>query len=161
MANVKQFMLTREGLQQREEELEQLKTVRRKEVADKIKEALSFGDLSENSEYDEAKNEQAQVESRIVELETMLKNAVVIDESDFSADVVKLGSKGTLRDTETGEQEEYQIVGSNEANPFKGSISDECPIGVAVVGRRLGEIAEVETPDGVTRYEIVDIARSK
>ena len=159
--NARQFMLTEEGLKQREEELEYLKSVKRKDVADKIKVALSFGDLSENSEYDEAKNEQAQVESRILELETMLKNAVVIDESDLSTDVVKIGGKVKLVDLDSGEEEEYQIVGSTEANPFKGSISDECPIGRAVVGRKLGETIEIEAPGGVIRYQIVEIARSK
>ena len=154
-------MLTEEGLKQREEELEYLKSVKRKDIADKIKVALSFGDLSENSEYDEAKNEQAQVESRILELETMLKNAVIIDESDLSTDVVKIGGKVKLVDLDSGEEEEYQIVGSTEANPFKGSISDECPIGRAVVGRKLGETIEIEAPGGVIRYQIVEIARSK
>lgn len=159
--NARQFMLTEEGLKQREEELEYLKSVKRKDIADKIKVALSFGDLSENSEYDEAKNEQAQVESRILELETMLKNAVIIDESDLSTDVVKIGGKVKLVDLDSGDEEEYQIVGSTEANPFKGSISDECPIGRAVVGRKLGETIEIEAPGGVIRYQIVEIARSK
>ena len=159
--NARQFMLTEEGLKQREEELEYLKSVKRKDIADKIKVALSFGDLSENSEYDEAKNEQAQVESRILELETMLKNAVVIDESDLSTDVVKIGGKVKLVDLDSGEEEEYQIVGSTEANPFKGSISDECPIGRAVVGKKLGETIEIEAPGGMIRYQIVEIARSK
>lgn len=159
--NARQFMLTEEGLKQREEELEYLKSVKRKDIADKIKVALSFGDLSENSEYDEAKNEQAQVESRILELETMLKNAVIIDESDLSTDVVKIGGKVKLVDLDSGEEEEYQIVGSTEANPFKGSISDECPIGRAVVGKKLGETIEIEAPGGVIRYQIVEIARSK
>ena len=159
--NARQFMLTEEGLKQREEELEYLKSVKRKDIADKIKVALSFGDLSENSEYDEAKNEQAQVESRILELETMLKNAVIIDESDLSTDVVKIGGKVKLVDLDSGEEEEYQIVGSTEANPVKGSISDECPIGRAVVGRKLGETIEIEAPGGVIRYQIVEIARSK
>ena len=161
MATNRQFMLTEEGLKQREEELEYLKSVKRKDIADKIKVALSFGDLSENSEYDEAKNEQAQVESRILELETMLKNAVVIDESDLSTDVVKIGGKVKLVDLDSGEEEEYQIVGSTEANPFKGSISDECPIGRAVVGKKLGETIEIEAPGGMIRYQIVEIARSK
>ena len=159
--NARQFMLTEEGLKQREEELEYLKSVKRKDIADKIKVALSFGDLSENSEYDEAKNEQAQVESRILELETMLKNAVIIDESDLSTDVVKIGGKVKLVDLDSGDEDEYQIVGSTEANPFKGSISDECPIGRAVVGRKLGETIEIEAPGGMIRYQIVEIARSK
>ena len=114
--NVRQFKLTAEGLKQREEELEYLKSVKRKDIADKIKVALSFGDLSENSEYDEAKNEQAQVESRILELETMLKNVEIIDESELSTDVVKIGSTVKLLDVESNEEEEYQIVGSTEAD---------------------------------------------
>ena len=132
--NVRQFKLTAEGLKQREEELEYLKSVKRKDIADKIKVALSFGDLSENSEYDEAKNEQAQVESRILELETMLKNVEIIDESELSTDVVKIGSTVKLLDVESNEEEEYQIVGSTEADPLRGSISDECPVGRAVLG---------------------------
>ncbi len=159
-SNVKQFKLTAEGLKQREEELEYLKSVKRKDIADKIKVALSFGDLSENSEYDEAKNEQAQVESRILELETMLKNAVIIDESELSTDVVKIGVKVKLLDIEFNEEEEYQIVGSTEANPLTGSISDECPVGKAVMGRSVGEIVEIEVPGGVINYKIVDISRS-
>ena len=117
--------------------------------------------MSENSEYDEAKNEQAQVESRILELETMLKNVEIIDESELSTDVVKIGSKVRLLDVESNDEEEYQIVGSTEADPLRGSISDECPIGRAVVGRKLGETIEIEAPGGVIRYQIVEIARSK
>lgn len=159
-SNVKQFKLTAEGLKQREEELEYLKSVKRKDIADKIKVALSFGDLSENSEYDEAKNEQAQVESRILELETMLKNAVIIDESELSTDVVKIGVTIKLLDMDFNEEEEYRIVGSTEADPLSGSISDECPVGAAVMGRKVGDIIEVEAPGGTINYKIVEISRS-
>lgn len=161
MANVKQFKLTEEGLKQREEELEYLKSVKRKDIADKIKVALSFGDLSENSEYDEAKNEQAQVESRILELETILKNVVIIDESEISTDVIKIGVKVKLLDIDLNEEEEYQIVGSTEANPFKGSISDESPVGKAMLGKKIGDVVDIEAPGGMIRYKVLDIAKSK
>ena len=159
--NVKQFKLTAEGLKEREKELEYLKTEKRKDIADKIKVALSFGDLSENSEYDEAKNEQAQVESRILELETMLKNVVVIDESEISTDVVKIGVKVKLLDLDANEEEEYQIVGSTEANPLKGSISDESPVGGTMLGKRVGDLVDVEAPGGVIHYKVLEIAKSK
>ncbi len=160
-ANVRQFKLTAEGLKQREEELEYLKSVKRKDIADKIKVALSFGDLSENSEYDEAKNEQAQVESRILELETMLKNVEIIDESELSTDVVKIGSTVRLLDVESNEEEEYQIVGSTEADPLRGSISDECPVGRAVLGKHVDELVDVEAPGGILTYQILEIIASK
>lgn len=159
-SNVKQFKLTAEGLKQREEELEYLKSVKRKDIADKIKVALSFGDLSENSEYDEAKNEQAQVESRILELETMLKNAIIIDESELSTDVVKIGVTIKLLDMDLNEEEEYRIVGSTEADPLSGSISDECPVGAAVMGKQVGDVIAIEAPGGVINYKIVEISRS-
>lgn len=159
-SNVKQFKLTAEGLKQREEELEYLKSVKRKDIADKIKVALSFGDLSENSEYDEAKNEQAQVESRILELETMLKNAIIIDESELSTDVVKIGVTIKLLDIDLNEEEEYRIVGSTEADPLSGSISDECPVGAAVMGKQVGDIFEIEAPGGLINYKVVEISRS-
>jgi transcription elongation factor GreA len=152
--------LTAEGLKQLEEELEYRKTVKRKEIADEIKVALSFGDLSENSEYDEAKNNQGQNEARILELETRLKHVVVIDESDLTTDVVRIGVKVRLLDVDLNEVEIYQIVGSTEANPLGGSISDECPVGRAVMGKHAGETFEVETPGGVIHYKVVDISRS-
>jgi transcription elongation factor GreA len=161
MANVKQFKLTAEGLKKCEDELEYLKSVKRKDIADKIKVALSFGDLSENSEYDEAKNEQAQVESRILELETMLKNVVIIDESEITTDVIRIGVKIKLLDVDLNEEEEYQIVGSTEANPLKGSISDESPVGRAMLGRSVGDLVEVEAPGGNINYRVLEIAKSK
>lgn len=149
MANTKQTILTDEGLKKLEEELEQLKTVTRKEVADKIKVALSFGDLSENSEYDEAKNEQALVESRIVQIEAMLKNVKILDEDELTNDIVSVGSKIKLFDKEFDEEVDYQIVGSTEADPMSGRISDESPVGQSLLGHKVGDVVEVETPGGV------------
>ncbi|MBQ4313333.1 MAG: transcription elongation factor GreA [Clostridia bacterium] len=158
MAN-KQVFLTADGLAALENELDHLKTVVRKEVSEKIKVARGFGDLSENSEYDEAKNEQAQVESRIAELEATLKLAVVIDEDSITTDVVKIGTRVKMRDTELGEIDEYQIVGSTEANPKLGCISDESPVGRALLGHKIGDIVAVETPGGIIHFEVLDISR--
>ena len=159
MANAKQTILTDEGLKKLEEELEQLKTVTRKEVADKIKVALSFGDLSENSEYDEAKNEQALVESRIVQIETMLKNVKILDEDELTNDIVSVGSKIKLFDKEFNEEVDYQIVGSTEADPMSGIISDESPVGQSLIGHKVGDVVEVETPGGVCLYEVLEITK--
>ena len=148
----KQVTLTASGLEKLEEELEYLKTKKRKEVSEKIKVALGFGDLSENSEYDEAKNEQAQVEARIVTLENMLKNAVVIDESEIDLDRVGLGTKVKVLDVEFDEEIEYNIVGSTEADPDQQKISDESPVGKALMGRKVGETVSVETPGGRYRF---------
>ena len=159
MANTKQTILTDEGLKKLEEELEQLKTVTRKEVADKIKVALSFGDLSENSEYDEAKNEQALVESRIVQIEAMLKNVKILDEDELTNDLVSVGSKIKLFDKEFDEEVDYQIVGSTEADPMSGRISDESPVGQSLLGHKVGDVVEVETPGGVCLYEVLEITK--
>lgn len=159
MANTKQTILTDEGLKKLEEELEQLKTVTRKEVADKIKVALSFGDLSENSEYDEAKNEQALVESRIVQIEAMLKNVKILDEDELTNDIVSVGSKIKLFDKEFDEEVDYQIVGSTEADPISGRISDESPVGQSLLGHKVGDVVEVETPGGVCLYEVLEITK--
>ena len=155
----KQTILTDEGLKNYEQELEYLKTVKRKEVAEKIKVALSFGDLSENSEYDEAKNDQAMLEARIAQVETILKNAKVIDESELSNEHVHVGSKVKVHDFEFEEDVVYQIVGSNEADPFNGKLSDESPVGLALLDRKVGDIVEVETPDGVVKIEILEISK--
>lgn len=144
----KQVMLTVEGLQKLEEELEYLKTIKRKEVAEKIKEARGFGDLSENAEYDEAKNEQNQVESRIIDLENMLKNAVVIDQDEVEIDKVGIGTRVKVYDVEFDEEIEYSIVGSTEADPDKNKISDESPVGKAILGKKAGDEVEVSTPTG-------------
>lgn len=155
----KQILLTAEGLKAMEEELEYLKSEKRKEVAEKIKVALSFGDLSENSEYDEAKNEQAQLEGKIADLEARLKHAQVIDDSDLDTNTVKVGSKIRVLDIEFNEEETYQIVGSTEADPLKGTISDESPLGKAAVGHGVGEEIEVEAPGGIIIYRILEILK--
>ncbi len=155
----KQVILTSEGLKKLQDELENLKTVRRKENTAAIKRALSFGDLSENSEYDEAKNEQAEIEARIVEIETMLNNANVIDTESIGTDVVSLGSKVKVKDVSDGEEEEYSIVGSTEADPMKGKISDESPVGNALLGHKIGETVTVEAPMGKIEYEIINISK--
>ncbi len=138
MAKQQTIMLTNEGLQNYEKELENLKTVVRKEVAEKIKVARSFGDLSENSEYDEAKNEQAMVEARIAEIEAILKNAQVIDESELTNEHIHIGSKIKVHDFDFDEDIEYQIIGSGEADPFNGKLSDESPVGSAFIGHKVG-----------------------
>lgn len=155
----KQVLLTDEGLKKLEAELDELKTVKRKEIAEKIKVALSFGDLSENSEYDEAKNEQAMVESRIATIEAMLKNVKIIDESELSSEHVHIGSKVKVYDSTFDETLIYQIVGSNEADPINGRISDESPVGKGLIGHSVGETIDVETPGGVEKYEILEIIK--
>lgn len=155
----KQILLTSEGLQNLEEELEQLKTVKRKDVSEKIKIALSFGDLSENSEYDEAKNEQAMVESRIVEIEQMFKNVIVLDEDGISTDTVSVGSIITVKHIRLDKIDTYKIVGSTEASPTNKKISDESPVGKALLGHKVGDIVDVEAPSGINQFEIIEIAK--
>lgn len=156
----KQYFVTEEGLADLEKELNYLKGVRRKEVTEKIKVALSFGDLSENSEYDEAKNDQAQVEARIADVEVMLKNAVVIDESQLSNENVHLGSKievqVTMPNGSTSERS-FKVVGSNEADPRNGKISDESAVGKALLGATVGQVVKVEVPAGIAEYKIITI----
>ena len=153
--------MSQESLDKLKEELDYLETVRTKEVAEQIKEARSFGDLSENSEYDDAKNEQAILEARITTIEAILKTAVIIDESETSTENVHLTSKVTLEVLETGAQMTYTIVGSgsNEADPAQGKISDESPIGAAVMGKSVGDVAEVETPGGMITVKILEISK--
>lgn len=158
----KQYYLTDEGLEALETELEHYKTVKRREVAEKIKVALSFGDLSENSEYDEAKNDQAIVEARIADLEIMLKNAVLIDENELTNEKVHIGSKVEVSiKAPTGAEStrEFRIVGVNEADPRKGKISDESAVGTALIGSKVGQTVQVETPAGVAKYKVVSISR--
>ncbi len=155
----KQIMLTDEGLLKLEQELENLRTKKRKEVAEKIKVARGFGDLSENSEYDAAKEEQAQVEARIVQLENMLKNAKVIDHDDIDLNVVSIGTRVKVYDEEFEEELEYSIVGSTEADPDMFRISDESPVGRALIGRNIGDIVDVETPGGVIKFKILSISK--
>ncbi|EGD47481.1 transcription elongation factor GreA [Ruminiclostridium papyrosolvens DSM 2782] len=157
--SAKEVVLTYEGLKKLEEELEFLRGTKRKEVAERIKQALSFGDISENSEYDEAKNEQAQVEGRIVQLESMLKHARIIDEDEVNTDVVSLGSKVKIYDIEFDEEVEYLIVGSTEANPLKSKISNESPVGAALIGHSKDETVEVQVPDGVLKFKILEISK--
>ena len=157
----KEFKLTRERLKELEEELNYLKTTREKEVAEQIKEARSFGDLSENSEYDEAKNEQAKLYGRIAEVENILSHAVVIDESaeQERAGVVGLGCTVKVRDLDLEEEATYAIVGSQEANPMECRISDDSPFGKALLGHKVGDIVEVEAPIGVLKYKILAVEK--
>ena len=154
----KKVVVTASGLKALEEELEMLKTVRRKEVSEKIRVARGYGDLSENSEYDEAKNEQAIVEARIADLEVMLKNVVILDESELVTDVVSLGSFVKVYDEEFEEELEYTIVGSTEADLDLGKISDESPVGKALIGKKVVEIAEAVLPSGDTaKFRVISI----
>ena len=144
----KDVFLTPAGLEKLENELDELKSVRRKEVAERIKQALAFGDISENSEYDQAKNEQAQVEERIVKLENILRNAKLIDEDEITTDIVSIGSKVVVLDIEY-----------SEADPYNGLISNESPVGGALLGKKSGDIVDVQVPDGIIKYEILSITR--
>ena len=160
MSQSKQYLMTYEGVKKLEEELEFLKTVKRKEITEKIKVALGYGDLSENSEYDEAKNEQAFTEGRILQLENMLKNAQVVDESEIPTDKVSVGSIVKVKDYDFDEEVEYTIVGSAEADPMDFKISNESPVGSGLLGKSIGDIVEVVVPDGVSKFEILDIRRA-
>lgn len=155
----KNFVLTKVGRDNLIAELEQLKTVTRKENAERIKVALSFGDLSENSEYDEAKNQQAKDEARIIEIEEILKYATVVDETEINSAVVSIGSKVKIYDTDFDEEDIYYIVGSTESEPLNGKISDESPVGKALMGHSVGDDVEVETPDGIVVLKILEITR--
>jgi transcription elongation factor GreA len=155
----KEVILTYEGLKKLEEELELLRGTKRMEIKERIKVALSFGDISENSEYDEAKNEQAYVEGRIAQLENMLKNAKVIDEEDVSTDKVTIGSKVRLLDMDYNDEIVYTIVGSTEADPSKFKISNESPVGSALMQKKKGNTVEVAVPDGVLKFKILKIEK--
>lgn len=155
----KEVILTLDGLKKLEQELEHFKSVKRREVAERIKEAISFGDISENSEYEDAKNEQAMIEGRILTLEKMLRNARVIDEGEIHTDVVSVGSTVLLKDLEVGDEIDYTIVGSAEADPAKNRISNESPVGKAILGQKTGSIVEVSVPAGKLRYEIKNIRK--
>ena len=159
MSQAKKFIMTYEGVKKLEEELEYLKTVKRKEISEKIKVALGYGDLSENSEYDEAKNDQAFTEGRIIQLENMLKNAVVVDESEIPKDKVSVGSIVKVMDYEFDEEVEYTIVGSAEADPMNFKISNESPVGSALIGKKVGDVVEVAVPSGVSKFEVLEIRR--
>lgn len=153
----KEFKLSAKRLEELQEELNYLKTTREKEVAEMIKEARSFGDLSENSEYDEAKNEQAKLYGRIAEVENILNHAVIIDESEELTGHIGLGCHVVVRDLETGEEEAYQVVGSQEADPMNGKISDDSPFGRAMIGKSVGDQVAVDAPIGILRFEVVSV----
>ena len=155
----KKNILTYAGLKQLEEELQDLKVVKRKEVAQKIKEAREQGDLSENAEYDAAKDEQRDIETRIEELEKILKNAEVVVEDEIDLDKINIGCKVKVYDCEFEEELEFQIVGSTEANSLQGKISNESPVGQALLGRKVGDVVDVETQVGIIQYKVLEIQR--
>jgi len=155
----KEVILTIQGLKKLEDELEYLKSVKRKEIAERIKQAIEFGDISENSEYEDAKNEQAFVEGRILTLEKKLRHARIIDDSEVLTDTVSIGSKVLIKDLEFGDEFEYVIVGSVEADLAESKISNESPVGKAILGQRIGQVVEVSVPAGKLKYEIVDIRK--
>jgi len=158
LATEKVFPMTIAGKEKLEQELELLKTVKRKEVVERIKIARSFGDLSENSEYDSAKEEQAFVEGRITTLENMIRNAKIIDEDEISTDSVSLGRTVTFVELPDGDEESYTIVGSAEADPFEGKISNDSPIAKSLIGRKVGEEVTVQTPGGEMNVRIISIS---
>lgn len=160
MSEVKKHVMTYEGVKKLEEELETLKTVKRKEITEKIKVALGFGDLSENAEYTEAKNEQAFVEGRIVQLENLLKNTHVVDESELPKGTVNIGSLVKVEDFDLEETIEYYIVGSAEADPMNSKISNESPVGKALIGKKKGDVVEAHTPTGLIRMKVLSVARA-
>ena len=155
----KEYKLSAERLAALKEELNYLKTVREKEVADQIKEARSFGDLSENSEYDEAKNEQGKLYSRIAQVEEILSNYVIIEEHEGDLDTVRLGCRVKVLDVEFNEEESYELVGSQEADPMNCRISEDSPFGRALLGKTVGEEAQVEAPAGIVRYKVLEIEK--
>jgi transcription elongation factor GreA len=159
MSEVRKYIMTYQGVKKLEEELEFLKTVKRKDITEKIKVALGYGDLSENSEYDEAKNEQAFTEGRILQLENMLKNASVIDEADIPSGTVAVGTIVKVKDYEFDEEVEYTIVGSAEADPMNFKISNECPVGSKLIGKKIGDVVEVVVPEGISKFKVLDIRK--
>lgn len=158
MAN-KEILVTAEGLKELEDELDLLKSQKRADIAEQIKEARSHGDLSENAEYDEAMNAQAQLEARISDIEATLKHVRIIDNSDVNTDTVQIGTTVRVLDMEFDEEDEYKIVGSTEADPMKGLISDESPVGKGLIDHLAGEVVEIETPGGIQKYKILSIAK--
>ena len=152
-----EMLLTKEGYDKIVAEHEDLVTVKRKEVAERIKEAISYGDISENSEYDSAKNEQAELEERINKLENMMRKAKIIDESSMTNDRVGIGLKVKVKELESNEIIEFAIVGSTEAEPFEGKISNESLVGAGLLGKVVNDIAEIQVPDGVVSYQVLEI----
>lgn len=155
----KRVVLTEEGLKKLEEKLEYLKSVRRLEVADRLKAAIALGDLSENSEYDDAKNEQAFIEGEILTLESQIRNSEIIKADDSNKDVVHLGNTVVIKDMEYDEDETYTIVGSTEADTIEGKISNESPVGMAILGKTVGTVVQVKVPAGTLEYKIVEIKK--
>ena len=160
MSETKRLVITREGLQKMKEELEYKETTEKMRIAEQLKVAISYGDLSENAEYDAAKNDQAALEQRINELRAMIENAVVVDESKINTDVVGFGTKVTIVDVddEDEENEGYTIVGTSESDPMNGKLSNESPVGAALIGAHVGDVVTAVTPGGVRRLRVVDIA---
>lgn len=155
-----EILLTAEAYKQKYDELEALRTTGRDEIAERIKEARSFGDLSENSEYDEALNDQAKMEEKIAQLELILKNAKILDENDLSTEMIHVGSKVKIRDVDYDEIEEYKILGESQANPDEGIISDQSAVGKALIGKAVGEIVKVNLPNGnVISFEVLEISK--
>ena len=155
----KQIIVSNEGLKKLQQELEHLKTVKRKEVALAIQKARAYGDLSENSEYDEAKNEQAEIEGKIAKLEATLENAIVLDDAELGTDKVNVGNKVSVHNIDDDSDAEYKIVSTTEADPIIGLISDDSPLGKALLGQRKGDSINVETPMGIVKYTITDISK--
>ena len=153
----KEVILTQGGLEKLEKELEFLKSVKRREVASRIKTAISFGDISENSEYEDAKNEQAFIEGRIITLEKMLRNVRLIDDTEITSDIISIGSTVLLKDLEFNEDFHYTIVGSAEANPADNKISNESPVGKAILNKKIGDTVEVSVPAGILKYQVLKI----
>lgn len=154
-----EILLTQEGYDKIVAEHEELVSVRRKEISERLKEAISYGDLSENAEYDAAKNEQAELEERILKLENMIRKATIINEEEMSSDRVRVGLRVMVQDMETGEDMEFTIVGSTEADPFEGRISNESEVGRNLLGKQKGETVEIVVPDGLLTYKVVDITK--
>jgi transcription elongation factor GreA len=153
----KEVLLTQDGLKRLEDELENLKSVKRREVAERIKVAIGYGDISENSEYEDAKNEQAFIEGRIITLEKMLRNARIINSDEIDLETVSIGSTVVVEDLEFGDTMEYTIVGTAESDPLNNKISNESPVGKAIIGKKKGTTVEVNVPAGIIQYKIVDI----
>lgn len=160
MSETKRLVITREGLQKMKEELEYKETTEKMRIAEQLKVAISYGDLSENAEYDAAKNDQAALEQRINELRAMIENAVVVDESKINTDTVGFGTKVTIIDIEDEDEESevYTIVGTSESDPINGKLSNESPVGAALIGAHVGDVVSAVTPGGVRRLRVVDIA---
>ncbi len=159
--NDKELVLTQEGLQKLEEELEELKTVHRRDVSERIRTAKEFGDISENAEYEDAKQEQAFVEGRIIKVEQMIRNARIIDASEYDQSEVHLGASVKVKETKTASAHEFTIVGSTEADPTNGRLSNESPLGMALLGKKKGDTVEVTTPRGLASYKIEAIGSTK